>query len=197
QNFTIQKIGSNKTHKVHTRIITATNRNLQKMVDAGSFRADLFYRLNTISFELPPLREHATDIPTLSRFFLKNYNKRFNRSVKYISPEVDRFLMSHSWPGNIRELENTIQKAVLFCSDSTIDSSCIDFINANNKANVQQPEREPELEIPKGNARALQKEHILFLLKKTGGIVRWAAKEAEVGEATFFRKLRKFGINRE
>ncbi|MFH0921735.1 MAG: sigma-54 dependent transcriptional regulator [Fibrobacterota bacterium] len=197
QDLTIERIGGNKRIKVNTRIITATNASLRNLVEEKKFRSDLYYRLNTVYLKLPPLSARREDIPHLAIYFLKEYNYTFNRSIEAISPEAFQKLLAYDWPGNIRELENVMQRAVLFCIDKQIEIKHIDLPAAPSPSSPLRS-GEPSLSaIPFGISRAFRKEHILSLLKKNNNIVDWAAREARMSRATFYRKMREFRINRK
>ncbi len=113
QEHEFERLGSSKTVKVDVRILAATHRNLAEMAKTGAFRADLFYRLNVVSIEIPPLRERREDIPALTESFLRRLAADLKRPVEGISPEALEALTRHDWPGNIRELENVLERAVL------------------------------------------------------------------------------------
>src|SRR5690606_14185254 len=112
--------GATDDMKVDVRIIAATNRNLEDMVAKGTFRQDLFYRLNVIGIKSPPLRERSEDIPLLATHFLKKYNDKLNKSISSISTEAMEILKNYSYPGNVRELENMIERTVALEAGSTI-----------------------------------------------------------------------------
>ncbi len=115
QESEFERVGGIKTIRVDVRLVTATNRDLKKLIAAGSFREDLFYRLNVVPIRLPALRERGSDIPALVDHFLAKFNERLKKHVTGVEPEAMEILSAHSWPGNIRELENVIERAVLFC----------------------------------------------------------------------------------
>jgi transcriptional regulator with PAS, ATPase and Fis domain len=115
-----EPVGSNRTQKVDVRIIAATNRDLEKMVREGRFRDDLYYRLNVFQVVLPPLRERLEDLPVLTDFFLKRYAKKNRREVITLAPEALRAFRGYSWPGNIRELENAIERGVIVCQGNVL-----------------------------------------------------------------------------
>lgn len=115
-----EPVGSNRTQKVDVRIITATNRDLEKMVREGQFRDDLYYRLNVFPVVLPPLRERLEDLPVLADFFLKRYGTKNRRGVMTLSPEALQAFRRYSWPGNIRELENVIERGVIVCQGNVL-----------------------------------------------------------------------------
>ena len=113
QEHEFERLGGTRTLRVDVRIIAATNRNLTQMVQEGRFREDLFYRLNVVSVETPPLRDRKDDIPALADFFVKRFASELKKKVEGVHPEAQKLLMRHNWPGNIRELENVIERAVL------------------------------------------------------------------------------------
>ena len=115
-----EPVGSNRTQKVDVRIITATNRDLEKMVREGRFRDDLYYRLNVFPLVLPPLRERLEDLPVLADYFLKKYGEKNRRGVITLAPEVLQAFRRYSWPGNIRELENVIERGVIVCQGNVL-----------------------------------------------------------------------------
>jgi transcriptional regulator with GAF, ATPase, and Fis domain len=115
-----EPVGSNRTQKVDVRIIAATNRDLEKMVREGRFRDDLFYRLNVFPVVLPPLRERREDLPVLADFFLQRYGKKNRREVLTLAPEALQAFRRYSWPGNIRELENVIERGVIVCQGNVL-----------------------------------------------------------------------------
>ena len=132
QEREFERVGGTRTIKVDIRLVTATNRNLEEAVSDGSFRQDLYYRLNVVSLEMPPLRERQTDIPLLASYFAAKYSEKCNRRVTGISTEAQARLVNYDWPGNVRELENAIERAVVLGTtehilledlpDSVIDS---------------------------------------------------------------------------
>ncbi|MDA3798868.1 MAG: sigma 54-interacting transcriptional regulator [Kiritimatiellae bacterium] len=122
QEQTFERVGSNKTIKVNVRVIAATSKNLEEAMKKGEFREDLFYRLNVFSIQLPPLKDRVSDIIPLCEFFYTKYNKEYGKNVTSTSPSAQRILLSYEWPGNVRELGNCIERAVLTCNDSEINS---------------------------------------------------------------------------
>ena len=120
QSKVVRRVGSTTEEAVDARIITATNRNLQEMVENGEFREDLFYRINVIPIQLPPLRRRREDIPLLVQFFIAKYCEEMKLEAKRISVQAMRFLEAHDWPGNVRELENVIERALALTSKETI-----------------------------------------------------------------------------
>ena len=120
QNREIQKVGSTNLEKVNPRVIAATHQDLAARVKDGSFREDLFYRLNVVEIDLPPLRERAEDIPLLANHFLKRYAERVDKNVSKITSEVERAFRLYGWPGNVRELENAMERAVILCRGDAV-----------------------------------------------------------------------------
>ena len=108
-------MGGTKTIKANVRMICATNRNLAKQVEEKRFREDLFYRINVVSLEIPPLRERVSDIPILADYFLEKFNKKAKKNVTGINNAAMEILKKHAWPGNVREFSNVIENAVIFC----------------------------------------------------------------------------------
>lgn len=123
QDGCFERVGSSRTIQVDVRIIAATNRDLEREVKEGRFRQDLFYRLNVITIEIPPLRERVEDIPLLAGYFLNKYSELNTKNILGFSPEVHQVLSNYPWPGNVRELENIIERAVSLCQTSTVELS--------------------------------------------------------------------------
>ncbi len=125
QEQQFERVGDSKSIQVDCRIVAATNRDLIPMVDQGTFREDLYYRLNVLPIYLPPLRDRADDIPLLTDFFIKRYAKENGRPVRRISSEATGFLRQYSWPGNVRELQNYIERAIVLCESDEISASLL------------------------------------------------------------------------
>jgi two-component system response regulator AtoC len=123
QEHEFERLGGTRTLRVDVRIITASNRNLATMVKEGRFREDLFYRLNVVSVEMPPLRDRKDDIPALAEFFVKRFSNELKKRVDSIDPDALKVMMRHHWPGNIRELENVIERSVLLTDGNTVTLS--------------------------------------------------------------------------
>jgi len=199
QEREFERVGGGRTIKTDVRIISATNRNLEKAVEEGAFRKDLFYRLNVIPIDIPPLRERLDDVPLLAFHFLKLYSERFKRNVRDISQEAIQVLMSQSWPGNIRELENVIERAVILeksekisadtiraCIQPTDETSYRYFINEN---------------IPFSKLKAelidkFEREYISRLLEKHKGNITKAARDAEIHYKNFCEKMKRHGLSK-
>ncbi|OGS33956.1 MAG: hypothetical protein A2293_02725 [Elusimicrobia bacterium RIFOXYB2_FULL_49_7] len=192
QDFTVTPIGGNHQIQVKARLIAATNAPLKQLVDEKLFRSDLYYRLNIVRFQLPPLRERKEDIPLLCHRFLDIYTKKFNRRIKHLTSKDYEQLIRYDWPGNIRELENVIQKAILF---STNETAALD--KALLKSETTASKRKSESEVPVGDTRAFTRAHLLHLLEINHGIIARAVRESGMAKSTFFRKLKEFKITKK
>jgi DNA-binding NtrC family response regulator len=179
-----RRVGGNKTLKADVRIITATNRDLTDLIKEGSFREDLFYRLNVISIEIPPLRERKEDIRPLAAYFLKKYNGTL-KNTKTLGPGAEEKLMNYYWPGNVRELENVIERAIILCEDDVITSDDLsvpgNMINSKSSQDIQQ-------------LQEIEKDYILAVLKKTGGNQTQASRLLGLDRKTLYLKLKRYGI---
>jgi transcriptional regulator with PAS, ATPase and Fis domain len=191
QEFTLERLGSTKKISVNTRVIAATNIPLKALIDQGRFRADLYFRLSTILFTLPPLRERRDDITRLCTFFLKTYNEKFERAVKGFSAKGFQKLMAHDWPGNVRELENVVQKAVLYCEKDVIEE---DQLNLAQAMPIESQKQE-KIKIPKGDSRGFTRDHIIELLRQNNYILKRAARAGRISRSTLYRKIKKYGID--
>ncbi len=188
QEKEFERVGGTKSIKVDTRIISTTNRDLEKAIEDGRFREDLYFRLNVIPIKIPPLRERKEDIPALVQHFLKKYNLENNKRVENIHHDAMKLLMSHSWPGNVRELENCIERAIVLCPDGTITAEYFAF-----------PLQKPR--IPAGNGLYLpenatigeaERMLILHTLKKCDNNKTKAAEILDVSVRTLRNKLKEY-----
>ena len=166
-----ERVGGEKTLKVDVRLITATNRNLEKEVSEGRFREDLFYRLNVITIHLPPLRERKDDIPILSNFFVIKYTKKYKKEIKGFAPEAMEALCAYHWPGNVRELENVVERAIVLCKKNTIS---VEHLPRNV---VPDKDDMSVIKIPVGiSLKEAEKEIIQKTLQMTHGSKKEASK---------------------
>jgi DNA-binding NtrC family response regulator len=122
QERTFERVGGNETLKVDVRVIAATNRDLRQRINEGAFREDLYYRLNVVTLEIPPLRQRASDIAELAMFFLGRYSEENGKRIEGLTDDALSALSAHTWPGNVRELENVIERAVVLCDTSRVES---------------------------------------------------------------------------
>jgi DNA-binding NtrC family response regulator len=179
----ITRIGSNEEIQVDVRIIAATNKNLRTLIEQEKFREDLYYRLNVVTIDLPPLRTRREDILPLAEHFLKKYAKQNNSPVKSFSPEVVEFMLNYDWRGNVRELENMIERGVVLSKDKTITLT-------------ELPQELTSLAPAEGKTlEALEKNHILKVLEETGGNIAKTAKILGIHRMTLYNKLKKYDIH--
>lgn len=193
QEGAIRKIGSTKEEKVDVRIIAATNRNLEDMVMEGKFREDLYYRLNVIPIFIPPLRERSSDIPDLVTFFINKLNKKLNKKVLGVESEFIDRLVKYNWPGNIRELQNIIERAMNLCTKELLEADhLIVGLHENSKIINTAAEDEGEIRL-KDIVEICEKEAIIKALKKNK-TYRKAAKALGVSHTTIINKINKYNI---
>ncbi|MEE4117330.1 MAG: sigma-54 dependent transcriptional regulator [Marinilabiliaceae bacterium] len=184
QNREITRVGSNKAFNIDIRLICATNKNLQKMVEEGLFREDLLYRINTIHIEVPTLKERESDIPILSEFFLRKYSDKYNKpGLKFNSNALEE-LCVYPWPGNIRELQHTIEKVVILCDGPTIDRQ--DLLLKSRSRNL--PER---------GALTLEEMEIGMIkesIRKNEGNLSAVASQLGITRQTLYNKIKKYDL---
>ncbi|WP_294180028.1 sigma 54-interacting transcriptional regulator [uncultured Clostridium sp.] len=193
QEGTIRKIGSNLEEKVNVRVIAATNRDLESMIEKGTFREDLYYRLNVIPIYIPPLRERLSDIPALVNFFINKLNKKLNRNIKGVGVEFMKKLMKYKWPGNVRELRNVIERAMNLCYGDILneDNLIVNLPKYNEYARSREKTNtDITLKEAVGN---VEKEVLASTLKKYSSL-RKAAKVLGVSHTTVMNKIKKYNI---
>jgi two-component system, NtrC family, response regulator PilR len=193
-----RRIGGTKNIKVDIRIIAATNKDLEKAVAEGSFREDLFYRLDVIPIHLPPLRERSEDIVWLTDHFLEKFCRTSGVPVKKIAPEAMRLLQSHEWRGNVRELENMMERTVAMVSGETITERDIGGslerpVPSRDAISTQLPPEGLDLE---SFVEELEKTFLQKALKRTGGVKREAAKLLGLNMRSFRYRLQKYGLGK-
>lgn len=192
-----RRIGGRKLIKVDCRIISATNRNIVEAVQDGCFREDLYYRLNVISIQLPPLREMKEDVPLLSVHYLDHFNRENCRKVKSLSPQARELLMQHDWPGNVRELQNVIERSVALCRGETILPEHLPEYVRQGGGGSDIRLRLPFEEAKREWIDIFEKEYLNYLLARTGGNITRAARVAGVNRKTIHRLLEKHGLTRK
>jgi formate hydrogenlyase transcriptional activator len=187
QEQEFERLGGNQTIRVNVRVIAATNQDLWQLVAKKQFRADLYYRLNVIPLHLPPLRERVEDIPHLVDYFVQKFSMRLNKIIEVIPDEVMQILKAHDWPGNIRELQNTIERAVVLSTGPVLRPTLTE---------LRQMSKQPTAAAAQTFAEA-SREHILEVLEQT----RWmiggrdgAAERLGLPRTTLIYKMRKLGI---
>ncbi len=195
QEGEIRRIGDVKSIKVDVRIIAATNKNMEREVEEGKFREDLFYRLNVVNIKIPPLRERREDIPALVSHFIDKYNNLHGKAVRKVDPDVMRVFLNYSWKGNVRELENVIERAVLLCNRETITFEHIpDYLVAESNQIEEALNLESELDIKK-ICRRLEIQLIKKALIKTGGNKTQAARLLGISTRALLYKLKDYKID--
>ncbi len=198
QSGDVIRVGGNTPIKVDVRILAATNIDLTAAVQEGTFRLDLYYRLNIINLSIPPLRERKEDIVELVTHFVKKYRKAFMKDVNHIPKPIMEKLINHDYPGNIRELQNIIQRAVLMSRSNVITEQDITFdtpIAAENQADVSSVVQRLNGTPLKSIVAEVEKEAITQRLKAHRGNVSQAAKELEVCKAALYEKMKRYDIS--
>jgi formate hydrogenlyase transcriptional activator len=207
QEHEFEPVGSSHTLRVDVRVITATNRNLLEAVQAGRFRSDLFYRLNVFPIELPPLRGRQSDIPQLVAFFVAQFSKRLRKKIDGVSPESMENLINYPWPGNIRELQNVIERAIIVSANSILRldrdlmpvaaaAKGMEVPGADVPENRQRPPKSPK---PLLTLDEAERGHILTALEHAGGVVdgpKGAARILGIHPNTLRHRMDKLGITR-
>jgi formate hydrogenlyase transcriptional activator len=206
QEHEFEPVGSSHTQRVDVRVIAATNRNLREMVEAGRFRSDLFYRLNVFPLQLPPLRERRSDIPQLVALCVSRFAKRFGKKVEGVSQETMAKLMSYPWPGNIRELQNVMERAVVLSASPTLrlDKDLVPVVSSEGSletAELPAQEARPAAPSPSGlpTLEEVERSHILAALQQADGVVdgpKGAAKILDLHPNTLRHRMSKLGIKR-
>ncbi len=195
QQREIRRIGGREEIKIDVRVIAATNKNLKMEIQEGNFREDLFYRLNVISVRLPSLAERATDIPVLTNHFIEKYNQRSGREIKGIARPALRLLLDYSWPGNVRQLESTIERAVLLCEGETIEP---EDLPQEIRLKTFTSDRIPFDIPPQGfSLEDFEKELLMKAMEKSNGVIAKAAKLLGISYRTLQYRLEKFNIRKE
>ena len=185
------KVGDSKPTKVNVRIIAATNRDLQKEIDTGNFREDLYYRINIFNIVLPSLRERTADIEQLADFFLRKFSAKIGKKISGISDEYLNILKKHSWKGNIRELRNIIERSVILEDGKELSVSSLPF-DLQQDANLSQSSSKILSAFSLASAEKL---HIQKILNHTKGNKAEAARLLEIGIATLYRKIEDYKIS--
>ena len=189
QEMQVRPVGSTKAFPVDVRVIAATNRDLERAMTEGSFRQDLFYRLNVVRVTLPPLRERREDIPSLINHFLRRFNKRFHRDVRGVAPEALAALSAYTFPGNVRELENLIERAFAMGAREQIALNDLPSLSKTPMAStpVTSPESVPAL-------ADVERELILKALAVFKDDKEAAAKALGISRRTIYRRLKEYGV---
>jgi glutamyl-tRNA reductase len=189
QEGEIKPVGSHQTLKVDVRLITATNRDLEEMITRGLFRQDLFYRLNVIQITIPPLREHREDILPLAEFFIKKFSDKIHKSIYGIDEQAQKLLCEYDWPGNVRQLENAIERAVALCLGKYLSTA--DFpTNMLKPASSNHHGDAADMSL-----KNLEKNHIAAMLHEFEWNYDLVAKILGIGRTTLWRKMKEYNIS--
>jgi DNA-binding NtrC family response regulator len=212
QERELERVGGNRTIKVDVRVIATTNRRLEESVERREFRQDLFFRLNVVPIQVPPLRERKEDVPHLARQFMQRFTRKHGVRVRGITDECLAGLVEHHWPGNVRELQNVIERAVILCEDGAcLEPGHLGFSPRASAASTPPPAPTPtapaaeppavKTETPAGanagliSLAELEKHHILATLEKTGQNRTHAAKMLGISIRTLRNKLNEYGLH--
>jgi len=184
------RVGGTKSIKVDARIIAATNRDLKKAVDEGKFRDDLYYRLNVIAIELPPLREHKEDVPLLVHHFIEKFNIEMGGKVERISEEALDLLMEYDWPGNVRELENVIERAMVITKGNFIKAEDLHLTpQVTKEEGAAQGGKDKSI-------KSIEKKHIAKILKENNWNVQKSAEQLGIDRVTLYNKIKKYKLKK-
>lgn len=196
QEGEIQPLGSDRTMKVDVRIIAATNKNLSEEIKNGTFREDLYYRLNVVPITVPPLRHRPEDVAPLAEHFLHRYAQKNQKQVKDFSPRAIDALMRYHWPGNIRELKNTVERAVILSHSNTITANDLPLILTPDSAHQRGKLNDRRNYLAPGRSlKEVEREMILLTLEDTGGNRTHAAKILGISRRTLQIKLKEYRLN--
>ena len=187
QEGEFERLGSNETRSTDVRIIAATNKDLESSIREGTFREDLYYRLSVVKLELPPLRERRTDIPLLAQHFLDKFANLYQKDVVGFTERVMRVFLNHSWPGNIRELKNAVERAVIFCDARYVSEN--DLPQQYEQVSDTLDERMSNLH------DSVNREMILRALQRCNGVKSEAAALLSMHRKTLYNKMKRLGIN--
>lgn len=190
QEGEFERLGGNETIKVDVRLLAATHRDLQEMIEAGSFRQDLYFRLSVVPVNLPPLRDRNTDIFELANHFLNRFSEKNRKDIKDFHPEALNLLMQYDWPGNIRELENTVERAVILCHGEQITPQDLPpHLLSEDVRNLKTTQVQDSFTL-----RDMEREVIRSTLEKTGNNKSQAAKQLGVARQTLLNKIKEYGL---
>jgi DNA-binding NtrC family response regulator len=189
QNRRVSRVGENRERPINIRLICATNMPLYDMVKENDFRQDLLYRINTIELQLPPLRERLEDIPLLSQHFISLYNNKYQKSVNKISEAAMSRMQKHLWPGNIRELQHGIERAIIMSNSTVLQPEDFNFGTTGNM-----PKEDSPVSLEDYNLEDMEKILIRRVLKKYNGNITQAATALGLTRSSLYRRLEKYGL---
>jgi transcriptional regulator with PAS, ATPase and Fis domain len=184
------RLGSSQTIPINVRIIAATNKNLYALCKQGLFREDLFFRLNVVTVNIPPLRERREDIPLIADYFLKKFAKKYARESLSIAQETLNYFLEYSWPGNIREMQNVIEYAVIFSDSPVIRIEDLPAYFIENRMSLSINNQLKDLSL----IEVEEQKVLVRLLEETGWNLSAVAKKMNIARSTLYRKLKKYQL---
>jgi PAS domain S-box-containing protein len=195
EDQSFRRLGGLKDICVDVRFVAATNKNLREAVKEGAFRQDLYFRLNVIQIVIPPLRERVEDIPALVGFFIDHYNRKFKRRIEGVTPEAERLLLSHDWPGTVRELRNAIERAMILEESALITAASLPIAIGHSNGDLDAAAT-PAIEIPENGMSLVDNERLLLAraLEKTAGNQTQAARLLRITRDTLRYKMKKYNL---
>jgi DNA-binding NtrC family response regulator len=202
QERSIQPVGGESVRPISVRFMAATNRNLVQEVQEGRFRDDLYYRLSVVSLELPPLRERREDIEQIAKHFLRTHVEAIHRQIKELSSESLEAVLAYDWPGNIRELMNVLERAVLLSTSQNISVDSLPFATKPTAANftgqfAASITQEPIIQARDRVVAEFETHYLSSLLTETHGRISLAAHRARLNPRSLYEKLRRYGLRKE
>jgi two-component system response regulator HydG len=196
QEREFNRVGGESTIQVDVRVIAATNKNLKDRINEGAFREDLYYRLNVVQLEVPPLSDRKEDIPLLTRHFLEIFAAKNRKEIKGFTPKAMDNLIRYNWPGNVRELMNAVERAVVLARSSYLDEADFPFMKDFLIENNQKDSTSPDALIVQGEAplEEIEKTAILKTLEAANGNKSEAARRLGITRKTLHKKLKAYGV---
>ena len=185
QNKAFIKVGSNKEIPFDARLVSATNENIYKRIEEKAFRQDLLYRINTIEINLPPLRERCNDIMLLADYFMKKYRTRYNRKLTGMASGFEKKLIAYSWPGNIRELQHAMERAVILSTGNMIREDAFEGTSRSTSSFIAMNSFQIE---------EMEKQLVMKILKKYSGNITEAARDLGITRQALYRRIEKYGM---
>jgi transcriptional regulator with PAS, ATPase and Fis domain len=186
QEKSFRRLGGTESIKVDVRLISATNRDLVAAIEEGSFRSDLYYRLNVVTIQLPPLRERKDDVPLLAAHFMNKYNVEFNKKFDRVDRKAMDFMVEYHWPGNVRELENVIERAIVIDQGPEVKADHLPFCNVEAI-----PTEEPQ------SLQEVERLHIEKMLQRNDWNIAKTARLLNIDRSTLHKKIKKLGLERQ
>ncbi len=190
QEREIERLGSEGSIPIDVRVISATNKDLQAMVKEGAFREDLYYRLNVVHFNIPPLHDRMNDIPKLVDYFVGTLNRKLTQSIIGVTPQAMKLLLAYDWPGNIREIINVLEGAMNFCQSSMIDIEDLPFFLRS----YQSQNKNKNLSLLQTSMDDTEKNQLIAALMECNGNRKNTANKLGISRTTLFRLMKKHNL---